>query len=42
MDKNEKISIYEKLCCAGKAAYVEIVKQMPVPQIAKDRLIEIG
>lgn len=42
MDNNEKNSIYERLCCADKAAYVEIVEQMPVPQIAKDRLIEIG
>ncbi|MDE7185176.1 MAG: hypothetical protein K2O40_12070, partial [Lachnospiraceae bacterium] len=41
MDNNEKNIVYEKLLNADKETYLNIVEQMPVPRIAKDRLIEI-
>ncbi|MDE6983732.1 MAG: hypothetical protein K2O99_04245, partial [Lachnospiraceae bacterium] len=41
MDNNEKNELYEKLCSADHMTYKEIVQQMPVPDAAKERLIEV-
>ena len=41
MDNNEKNTFYEKLLSADGEEYRKIAEQMPVPQIAKERLFEI-
>lgn len=41
MDNNQKNEFYEKLCNSDKVVYKNIVQQMPVPDIAKNRLLEI-
>lgn len=41
MDNNEKNGLFEKLCKSDKATYENIVNQISVPQIAKNRLREI-
>lgn len=42
MDNNQKNKIYENLCKSDKSAYENIVRQMPVPYVAKNRLLEIS
>ena len=42
MDNNQKNELYTKLCKSDRANYENIVQRMPVPDIAKNKLLEIS
>ena len=41
MDNNEKNTIYNKLLNLDKDTYLNMVEQLQVPRVAKERLMEI-
>ncbi len=41
MDNNQKNEFYEKLCKSDEVTYENIVQQIPVPDVAKNRLLEV-
>ena len=41
MDNNQKNTFYEKLLAADETAYLDLVEQMPISRIAKDKMLEV-